>query len=228
MDEIHVEYTEGRWRLLRTLRAEAEEMMRPLHEAHIDAAVYGSIARGDVRDGSDIDIWMASPPSPTVVQAVLERRGARIRRREIIQATPSYAAKAYLYTEPDRGYSLPLVELRASEAEFYRFAGSLRYPQLQTLARVPGVDKRLMLIEPTETGHRESTIQGREGRVAGLLGVDIKIVQERVRTLERRGKVGRTGVYIKRVLADDEDFGAVFEDLAASKPALRRRIRQKR
>lgn len=228
MDEMHVEYTEDRRRLLRMLRAETEEMMRPLHEAYIDAVVYGSIARGDVREGSDIDIWITSSPSPTVVQAVLERRGVRIRRREIIQATPSYAAKAYLYTEPDRGYSLPLVELRASEAEFYSFAGSLGYPRLQTGTRVPGVDKRLMLIEPTETGHRESTIQGREGRVAGLLGVDIKIVQERVRTLERRGKVGRTGVYIKRVLADDEDFGAVFEDLVMSKPALRRRMRQKR
>ncbi|HUV54449.1 MAG TPA: nucleotidyltransferase domain-containing protein [Candidatus Krumholzibacteriaceae bacterium] len=225
---MHVDYTEGRWLLLRELRAEAEEMMRPLHEAYIDAVVYGSIARGDVREGSDVDIWIPSPPSPTVVQAVLERRGIRIRRREIIQATPSYAAKAYLYTEPGRGYSLPLVELRASEAEFYRFAGSLSYQRLQTEARVPGVDKRLMLIEPTETGHKESTIQGREGRVAGLLGVDIKIVQERVRTLERRGKVGRTGVYIKRVLADDEDFGAVFEDLVMSKPALRRRMRQKR
>jgi len=228
LDEIHVEYTEARWRLLRMLRAEAEEMMAPLNEAHIDAVVYGSIARGDVRDGSDIDIWITSPPSPTIVQAVLERSGACIRWREVIQATPSYAAKAYLYTEPDRGYSLPLVELRASEAEFYRFAGSIGYPRLQTGARVPGVDKRLMLIEPTETGHRESTIQGREGFVAGLLGVDIMIVQERVRTLERRGKVGRTGVYIKRVLADDEDFGAVFEDLAMSKPALRRRMRQKR
>jgi predicted nucleotidyltransferase len=228
LDETYVEYTEARWRLLRELRAEALEMMSPLRLAHIDAAVYGSIARGDVREGSDVDIWIPSPPTPTVVQAVLERRGVRIRRREIIQATPSYAAKAYLYTEPDRGYSLPLVELRASEAEFYRFAGSLGYQRLQTGERAPGVDKRLMLIEPTGTGHKESTIQGREGRVAGLLGVDVKIVQERVRTLERRGKVGRTGVYIKRVLGDDEDFGTVYRDLAASKPALRRRMRQKR
>ncbi len=228
MDEVQIEYTEDRWRLLRTLRAETETMMAPLHEAHIDAVVYGSIARGDVRDNSDIDIWITSPPSPTFVQTVLERRGTRIRHREIIQATPSYAAKAYLYTDSDRGYSFPLVELRASEAEFYGFAGSLGYSRLRTGARVPGVDKRLMLIEPTETGHIESTIQGREGFVAGLLSVDIKIVQERVRTLERRGKVGRTGVYIKHVLADDEDFGTVFEDLAMSKPALRRRIRQKK
>jgi hypothetical protein len=228
LDEVHVTYTEDRWRLLRTLRDEALEMMTPLHEAHIDAVVYGSIARGDVREGSDIDIWITSPPSPTIVQAVLERRGTRIRRREIIQATPSYAAKAYLYTDSDRGYSLPLVDMRASEAEFYGFAGSLGYLRLRMGARVAGVDKRLMLIEPTETGHKESTVQGREGLVAGLLGVDVKIVQERVRTLERRGKVGRTGVYIKRVLADDEDFGAVFEDLIMARPALRRRIRKKR
>ena len=228
MDEINVEYTEDHWRLLRILRAEAVEMMTPLHEAHIDAVVYGSIARGDVSEGSDVDIWMPSPPAPPVVQAVLERRGVRIRQREIIQATPSYAAKAYLYTEPERGYSLPLVNLRASEAEFYRYAGSVGYQGLQVGVRVPGVDKRLMLIEPTETGHRESSVQGREGHVAGLLGVETRIVQERVRTLERRGKVGRTGVYIKRVLADEEDFGAVFEQLTASKPALRRRIRQKR
>jgi len=228
LDEINVEYTEDHWRLLRILRAEAVEMMTPLHEAHIDAVVYGSIARGDVSEGSDVDIWMPSPPAPPVVQAVLERRGVRIRQREIIQATPSYAAKAYLYTEPERGYSLPLVNLRASEAEFYRYAGSVGYQGLQVGVRVPGVDKRLMLIEPTETGHRESSVQGREGHVAGLLGVETRIVQERVRTLERRGKVGRTGVYIKRVLADEEDFGAVFEQLTASKPALRRRIRQKR
>jgi predicted nucleotidyltransferase len=225
LDELRVEYTEDHWRLLRLLRAEAAEMMKPLYDAHIDATVYGSIARGDVRESSDVDIWIPSPPAPTIVQAVLERRGIRIRRREIIQATPSYAAKGYLYTESDRGYSLPLVKLRASEAEFYRYAGSLGYLELQAGARVPGVDKRLMLIEPTETGHRESSVRGREGIVAGLLGVETRIVEERVRTLERRGKVGRTGVYIKRVLADDEDFGAVFRQLAASKPALRRRIR---
>lgn len=225
MDELNVVYTDGHWRLLRRLRAEAAEMMKPLDEAHIEAVVYGSIARGDVSEGSDVDVWIPSPPSPTFVQAILERSGVRVRRREIIQATPSYAAKAYLYTEPDRGYSLPLVRLRASEDEFYRYAGSLGSRELKAEARVPGVDKRLMLIEPTETGHRETSIQGREGYVAGLLGVETRIVQERVRTLERRGKVGRTGVYIKRVLADDEDFGAVFRQLAASKPALRRRIR---
>ena len=228
MDEIHVDYTEGHWLILGKLRGEALEMMRPLHDAHIEAAVYGSIARGDVREDSDVDVWIPSPPSPTMVQAILERRGVRISRREIIHATPSYAAKAYLYTEPSRSYSLPLVKLRASEAEFYRYAGSLGYRGLEAGARTPGVDKRLMLIEPTETGHRESPVQGREGHVAGLLGVDTRIVLERVRTLERRGKVGRTGVYIKRVLADDEDFGAVFEGLTASKPALRRRTRQKR
>ena len=227
MEELRIEYSDSRWEILRKLRTEAMKMMNPFHESHIDTVVYGSIARGDVKESSDIDIWITSPPSPTIIQAVLERNKIRINDREIIQATPSYVAKAYLYTEPNRGYSFPLVTLRANEADFYRFAGSLSYKQIQTGIRVPGVDKRLMLIEPTDLGHRESTIQGREGQVAGILGVDIKIVLERVRTLERRERVGRTGVYIKRVLADDEDFGVVFEELAASNPALRRRLRQK-
>lgn len=227
MEEIQVEYGEAQWVLLRSLREEAMGMMRPLHDAHVESVVYGSIARGDVKPTSDIDIWLPSPPSPTMVQAILDRAGVRIIHREIIQATPSYAAKAYLYTDDSRGYSLPLVELRQNEAEFYRYAGSLDYRQLHSGSRVPGVDKRLMLIEPTDAGHSESPVQGREGLVASRLGVHVNIVLERVRTLERRGRVGRTGVYLKRVLAEGEDFGAVFMDLARARPALRRRMRQK-
>jgi len=91
--------------------------------------------------------------------------------------------------------------------------------------RVPGVDKRLMLIEPTPGGHVESHVAGREGEVAKLLGVGINIVLERVRTLERRRRVGRTGVYLKRVLSPEESFSEVLRELSLSRPALRRRTR---
>ena len=57
-----------------------------------------------------------------------------------------------------------------------------------------------MLIEPTPRGHIESPVAGREGQVARLLDIDTRIVMERVRTLERRRTVGRTGVFLKHEL----------------------------
>jgi predicted nucleotidyltransferase len=83
-----------------------------------------------------------------------------------------------------------------------------------------------MLIEPPAEGHVESPIASSEGRVAKLLGVDTRIVRERVWILERRGWVGRTGVYLKRALSPNEGFGEVFRELSRSRPALRRRLRQ--
>ena len=79
---------------------------------------------------------------------------------------------------------------------------------------MPGVDKRLMLIEPTPRGHVESPVAGREGQVARLLGVDTRIVTERVRTLERRRSVGRTGVFLKHTLEPGEGFGEALHRLS--------------
>jgi len=225
---LEVTYGEAHWRLLEGLRAEALSMVRPLVAAHLEPIVYGSIARGDVNQRSDVDIYVPRPPAPALLEAALERGGVRLTSREIIQATPSYVAKAYLYTGERRGYSYPLVDPRPSEAEFYSFAGALDHQGLLQGLRVPGVDKRLMLIEPTDAGHAESPVKGVEGAVAAKLGVDIRIVLERVRTLERRGRVGRTGVYLKRELSWDEDVSTVFMELAESRPALRRRLRKRR
>jgi hypothetical protein len=224
-ERVDIIYDEERWRLFRAMRHEAAAMMAPLRAAHIDCLTYGSLARGDVSDGSDIDVFIPSPQSPTIVEAALERHGVRPTGREIVQATPGYAAKAYVYTDELRGYSFPLVELRPTEREFYGFAGSVRPEQVIADLRVPGVDKRLTLVEPTSRGHVESPVAGREGEVAKLLGVGINIVLERVRTLERRRRVGRTGVYLKRELSPEESFSEVFRELSLRRPALRRRTR---
>jgi hypothetical protein len=223
---IHVKYDREHWRLLSSLRGESLEMLEPLESFHIQAIAYGSIARGDVSPTSDIDIFVPNPPSPTLIEAALLRGGLNPGRREIIQATPSYAAKGYIYLNDLRGYSFPLVKLNQREREFYTFAGSVDHRQVEEGERVPGVDKRLMLIEPTGMGHVESRIQGREGVVARKLGVDIRIIRERIRTLERRDEVGRTGVFIKRPLSPGEGFGEVFHQLVREKPALRRRLRK--
>lgn len=218
-------YSDGHWALLKEKRSQALDMMKPLRDAHIRSTVYGSIARGDITKTSDIDIFIHTLVSPTILEATLEANRIHISQRLIIQATPSYVAKAYIMIDETHGYSFPLIPMRASESEFPRFAGQLSYEELQDDQRVNGVNKELNLIEPNEKGHTASPIQGMEGKVAKTLGVDTRIVQERVRTLERRGRVGRTGVYIKRELDPEQSFGQVFEELTKRKPGLRRRIR---
>ncbi|MHA1628204.1 MAG: nucleotidyltransferase domain-containing protein, partial [Candidatus Baldrarchaeia archaeon] len=89
---------------------------------------------------------------------------------------------------------------------------------------VPGVDKRLILIEPTVKGHIESSIIGRESEVAKILGVSVDIIKERINVLLRRDKIGRTGVYLKRELSPHETFGEVLKKIADRDPIVRRRI----
>lgn len=224
-ERVKVTYDSKRRRLFRLMRSETAEMMRPLTEHHIDAIAYGSIARGDVSEGSDIDLFIPRPPAPVLIEESLALSGKLAVMREIVQATPSYAAKGYYHIGEGRCYSFPLAGMRTVELEFYGFAGSLNASQVETDLRVPGVDKRLTLIEPTEDGHLESPVQGREGVVAKILGVNVAVVLDRVRTLRRREKVGRTGVFLKRRLAPEESFGDVLDQLSRSRPALRRRLR---
>jgi predicted nucleotidyltransferase len=223
-DRVEVEYGDERWCLLRALRAEAIILMRPLASVHIECLAYGSLARGDVKPTSDVDIFIPNPPASELVEAVLDRSGIRVEEREIVQATPGYAAKGYMYTGERRGYSFPMMRLLPAEREFYGFAGSVNLSQLEDEVRVPGVDKRLMLIEPTKQGHLESPITGREGEVAKFLDVDTRIVLERVRTLGRRRVVGRTGVFMKHTLEPGESFGEALHELSLRRPAVRKRM----
>ncbi|MBM3291411.1 hypothetical protein FJY84_01905 [Candidatus Bathyarchaeota archaeon] len=200
-------------------------MMSPLQTLHVESLVYGSIARGDVQLGSDIDVFLPSPPSPEIVETYLESAGVHSVQRQIIQATPNYAAKGYLFIDELKCYSFPLIKLKSTERDFYNFAGSVNFIQLLNKSRMPGVDKRLMLIEPGEKGHIESNIIGREGEIARILKVDLRIINERIRTLTRRQKIGHTGVYIKYDLNPEESFSEVFNNLVDKKPALKRRIR---
>ena len=187
MEEIQVEYSEAQWVLLRSLREEAMEMMRPLHDAHVESVVYGSIARGDVKPTSDIDIWLPSPPSPTMVQAILDRAGVKITHREIIQATPNSVPKAHIHLNTYTTVTFPLLPFSKSEEEFYRFSGLLSKKDTCTSKRVPGVNKKLLLIKPNRHGHTECSIIGRE--------VEIQfnpVSSQFVRPAERGQGVGRS------------------------------------
>ena len=91
--------------------------------------------------------------------------------------------------------------------------------------RVPGVDKRLMLIEPTAHGHEESSILGHEENVARKLRISSDTVFNRTRVLLRRDQVGRTGLFLERELSNEETFESVLRELSDEKPEIRRRLR---
>ena len=91
--------------------------------------------------------------------------------------------KAHIEVNEQITVSFPLMDMRRVEREFYRFGGEVNLNQLKADVRVAGVDKRLMLIEPTEKGHVESSIIGREESAAKILGISAETVLDRVHTL---------------------------------------------
>jgi uncharacterized protein len=224
-DTIEVTYSSERWVQLRQLREKASQLLEVLQARQIGAIVHGSIARGDVHKDSDVDAFIPNSPSSFQVETALEQAKIAVVARMVIQATPSYAMKAYIEIDEATTVSFPLMNLRRVEREFYKFSGEVNLTQLKTGIRVAGVDKRLMLIEPTEKGHIESSILGREEQVAKILGVAVETVLDRVHALMKRDAVGRTGVFVKREISPDETFEMALKKLAAENPAVRRRIK---
>jgi hypothetical protein len=220
-----VVYVAKRWALLEELRQKTKQVMEALEKAHLETVVHGSIARGDVSAKSDIDVFIPSTVSSFAVENALEKAGFSFNNRLVMQATPSYALKAHIEIDEKTSVSFPLMNMRRVEREFYKYGGKMSLKGLRNDLRVPGVDKRLMLIEPTKVGHVESTIIGREEHIAKLLGVSMETVLDRVHALLKRDDVGRTGLFIKKELPPDETFGMALKRLVDQNPAVRRRLK---
>jgi uncharacterized protein len=224
-EHLEVVYDSERWRLLREARTKALRVMETLKTCNFDSIVHGSTARGDVSATSDVDIFVPSIGSSFSLEIALERAGFQAGQRTILQATPLYAMKGYIELDAQTSISFPLVKMRPVEKEFYKFGGQATAHDLLNEKRIPGVDKRLMLIEPTPNGHVETTIVGQEEATARILGVSLNTVLDRVRALLRRDKIGRTGVFIEKVLVPDETFEQAMKKVADKNPAVRRRTK---
>jgi len=225
-ERIEVVYSAERWRILSELRRKAIKIMEALERAHIYCIAHGSIARGDVSPKSDIDIFIPQIYPSFTIENTLRMADIPISRRILVQATPTYSVKGYIEINEQQHISFPLCRMREIEREFYKFGGEADLETLRRNIRVPGVDKRLMLIEPTKNGHIESSIIGREEKVAKILGISVNTVLDRVHALLRRDRIGRTGLFIERELAPDESFEMVLKRLAETNPAVRRRLRE--
>ena len=224
-DYKEVIYNKYQWTLLSDHRAKAKKILCTLLKSNLNALIFGSVARGDVTKNSDIDIIIPEVFSSFQIESSLERLGISTLNRYIVQATPSHAIKAYIEIDSTTTISFPLVRLRKVEREFYKFAGEINLNKIHLNKRVYGVDKRLMLIEPTKTGHIEHKIIGLEDYVAKAIGISTQTVQNRVNTLKKREDIGRTGVFIKKIVPSNFTFELILKKLADENPAVRRRMK---
>ncbi|NHJ49457.1 MAG: hypothetical protein FK733_16830 [Asgard group archaeon] len=224
-DEMTIEYSEKHWNLLANFRSKSKIIMNALEKRNVKSLIYGSITRGDISSSSDIDLFIPYKISSFEVELALEQEGMRIFGKKIVQATPKHLVKGHISLEDDVTISFPLTSIREREFDFIQFGGSLTLDDLNEDKRVPGVDKRLILITPTETGHKESQVIGYESIVAKKVGVSVELVKERVRILTTRDKKGRTGVYLDLELSSEENIDEVFKKLQDKDPIIRRRAR---
>ena len=225
IDTVKVAYDKARWQLLAEFRKKATPIMQALEKRHLNPIIHGSVARGDINQDSDVDIFIPDTPSSFQVETALEAAGIRFQTRTVVQATPNYSMKAYIEIDEATTVSFPLMHMRKVEREFYSFSGEATSVQLNENLRVAGVDKRLMLIKPTSNGHMESSILGREEQAAKMLGISVETILDRVHALLKRDAVGRTGTFVKRELAPNETFELVLKRLAMENPAVRRRLK---
>jgi predicted nucleotidyltransferase len=219
-------YTPEHWQLLTALRERADGIMVLLEERGMEPIVHGSVSRGDITKQSDVDIYIPQVVPSFTVELALEQEGYQIISRELVHATPFHAIKAHIHLQNNAVVTFPLTNPAPIELEFYQFGGSLTRSSLKNKKRVPGVDKRLVLIEPNTQGHTEMPVVGNEVITAKKVGVSLKIVQERLRILMRRDEVGRTGVYLKRQLATNDTFEALLKVIGDRDPVVRRRLQK--
>ncbi|MHA2282915.1 MAG: nucleotidyltransferase domain-containing protein [Promethearchaeota archaeon] len=219
-----ITYSEHNWILLKSKRDNAIKILEIFVKEGFNPFIYGSIARGDVHEFSDIDIIFLQQIPPFQIEYILNKNGFENYFREIIMATPLDSIKLYIHLSEVESITLPLSKLGKNIVEFYNFGGKITLDDLRSGIRVPGIDKRLVLIKPTLNGHEESSIIGNESFAAKEVGISIDIVNERKRVLLKREKFGKTGVFLKRRLHLNESTEEVLKTLAKKKAVIRKKL----
>jgi predicted nucleotidyltransferase len=216
-----VVYDEGRWAILDELRERATSVQQVIPG---DSLVYGSVARGDVTPASDVDVVVLDPvPSYAIELALCD--GFNIAERRLTIASPNSVPKANIQLTDGTNVSWSLLQQREREEGFYRFGGAVDARTVPHGERVPGVSKRLLLIEPGPEGHTETSVIGAEVEASSVLGLSLDVVEERVRVLSRRDRIGRTGVFRTLVVEEGRTFEQELASLSDTTPAVRRQMR---
>lgn len=220
----YVIYDAPHWMLLKKLRKKALDIMSILKKNGINSIIYGSVARGDVKKGSDVDVFIPRVVPSFLIESILSEIFPSFYKRELVQATPSYIVKAYIFLDEITSVSFPLLKMRKEEIDFYKLAGQLSYEELLEDKRVPGIRKDLMFINPIENGHIEFSIKELPEMGAKILGIDVSSLRKRINVLLRRKLFGKTGTFKSISLSENENFESILNKLIDNVPALRRRI----
>ncbi len=220
-------YSKEDWTLLQIKREQAIKLLDIFVNEGFNPFIHGSIARGDIHESSDIDLVFLHQIPPFQIELILDKNGYNNYFREIIMATPSDSIKLYIHLSEIECITLPLSKFERKSMDFYDFGGKLDIHQLKMDIRVPGIDKRLVLIRPNSEGHEEFSIIGNEANIAKEVGVNIDIIYEREKVLLRREKYGRTGVFLKRSIQINETTEEVLKKMAKSKSIIRKKLFKK-
>ncbi len=206
-----VTYSENHLKLLQQKRERSKTLLEMFVKEGLNPFIYGSIARGDIHNDSDIDMVLIQSIAPYQIEIILEKNGFKNYFREIIMATPADTLKLYIYLNELESITIPLSKFNKKSSEFYDFGGKINLNQILNSIRVPGINKRLVFIQPTSDGHEEYSIIGNENLAAKQLSVGINLINERKRVLLRREKFGKTGVFLKRSIGMGETTELVLK-----------------
>ncbi len=218
-------YSQSQWDLFELKRRRALELLKLFKNHNLKPYLYGSIARGDVHKNSDIDIAFLYRVPPYKIEFILQQHEILNYNREILMATPTSSLKLYIYLSELKAITIPLTKLNRLSLYFYDFGGKMDYSQLNKGIRVPGIDKRLVFINPTDDGHEETSIINQESIVAKKINVPIDIINERKKVLLRREKYGRTGVFLKKELSRNATVGGALKSLARENKLIRKKLK---
>ncbi|MFX1284956.1 MAG: nucleotidyltransferase domain-containing protein [Promethearchaeota archaeon] len=221
--EFH-RYTEDEWILFKELRKRTIDILEILESTGIKAFVHGSVARGDINDASDIDIYIPVQ-IPSFKLDLIDQ--FHFTDRQIMMGTPNSTIRAVLSLQDDIAISFPLSNPVERENEFYRFSGFLYREDLLMERRIAGVTKQLLLIEPEEEGYWYSSIIMKKNRAIQILALSQRMIDERIRVLSRRDKIGRTGLFLDYSLTPDENFESALKNLADRNVIVRRMLKRR-
>lgn len=219
-----IEYTPERWQILKNLRTRAMRITEIFARHNIESLTFGSVARGDVKSTSDIDIVLLTKVPTFQVEVLLDEAKERIQAKTIVQATPNDVIKAHYDLDDEICLSVLLTDFTHHPYEFYYFGGAVTHAQMEKSERVPGIDKRLVLIQPSSKGHHEISVVDHPGQAANIIGISSEMVEQRIRVLTRRDKIGRTGIFLNQEIGLDENFEEKLAEIAASNQLVRRRV----